>query len=180
MIFLSVGTQFPFDRLVKAVDDAFDNDLIDEEVFAQIGETSYRPRNFESVPSLDKSLFDKRLKEASGIISHAGVGTIMTALDNERPLLVMPRLKKYGEVVNDHQLAIAKRFEYLGYILAAYQEKDLPENVARLKTFIPRPRENQARIVAARISEFLYRISTSEEQSYQKTIDRAFTKSKNE
>jgi UDP-N-acetylglucosamine transferase subunit ALG13 len=49
MIFLTVGTQFPFDRLVRAVDEAFDNGAIDEEVFAQIGETSYRPRNFEQV-----------------------------------------------------------------------------------------------------------------------------------
>lgn len=177
MIFLSVGTQFPFDRLVKAVDDAFDDDLIDEEVFAQTGKSSYRPRNFESVPSLDKSLFDKRLKEASGIISHAGVGTIMTALDNEKPLLVMPRLKRYGEVVNDHQLAIARRFEELGHILAVYKEKDLSEKIKELKGFVPRPRENQAGIVAARISEFLHRISTSEEQSYQKIIDKVFSRS---
>ena len=96
MIFLTVGTQFPFDRLVKAVDDVFDDGLIDEEIFAQIGESSYKPRNFECVNTLDKRRFDRLIQETSGIISHAGVGTITMALDNEKPLLVMPRLARHG------------------------------------------------------------------------------------
>ena len=179
MLFLTVGTQFPFDRLVKAVDDAFNDGLIDEEVFAQIGESSYRPRNFESVASLGKKLFDKYMKESSSIISHAWMGTITMALDNHKPLLAMPRLKKYGEVVNNHQVAIAKKFEELGHILVAYQEKDLPEKVKELKGFVPRPRENQAKAVAARISEFLYKISTSEQRLCCGNIDKAFIKSKN-
>lgn len=163
MLFLTVGTQFPFDRLVKAVDDAFSDGLIKEEVFAQIGESSYRPHNFESVTSLGKKLFDEYVKGSSSIISHAGMGTITMALDHRKPLLVMPRLKEYGEVVNNHQVAIAQRFEELGHILVAYQERDLPEKVKKLKGFVPRPRGNQAKAVAARISEFLYGVSTSKE-----------------
>ena len=104
MIFLTVGTQFPFDRFVRAVDNIFDQGLIDEEIFAQIGETSYKPRNFESVVSLEKKVFDERFKGASSVISHAGVGTIMVALKNHKPLLVMPRMKRYKEHVNDHQV----------------------------------------------------------------------------
>ncbi|MGD8786373.1 MAG: glycosyltransferase [Phycisphaerales bacterium] len=155
MIFLTVGTQFPFDRLVKAVDDALSEGLIDEEIFAQIEETSYKPRNFESVVSLDKKMFDEWLKKASGIISHAGMGTITTALDNEKPLLVMPRLKRYGEVVNDHQVAIARKFEELGHLLAVYNVEILPDGIRKLKNFVPLERKANPQAVACRIGHFL-------------------------
>jgi UDP-N-acetylglucosamine transferase subunit ALG13 len=155
MIFLTVGTQFPFDRLVKSVDLAFDKGLVDEDIIAQIGESLYKPRNFRTVASLDKDIFDKRLKEASSIISHAGIGTITMALENKKPLLVMPRLAKYGEVVNDHQAAIAKRFSELGYILAAYDSNDFPDEICKLKNFIPRERKVDPKPVADRICRFL-------------------------
>jgi UDP-N-acetylglucosamine transferase subunit ALG13 len=155
MIFLTVGTQFPFERLVKSVDEIIGRNGFKEEIFAQIGDSAYQPRNFEAVPSLEKHLFDKCIREASGIISHAGVGTIIMALNNGKPLLVMPRLKRYGEVINDHQVAIAEKFEELGHILVAYQEKDLLENFKKLKGFVPKPRENQAKELVNRINTFL-------------------------
>ena len=155
MIFLTVGTQFPFDRLVKAVDDALDEGLIEEEIFAQIGETSYKPHNFESVVFLDKNLFDRHLKESTSIIGHAGMGTITMALDNKKPLLVMPRLRKYGEVVNDHQVDIARKFSELGHLLAVYDAKDLPDGILRLKEFVPTERKACAEAVAKRIARFL-------------------------
>jgi len=155
MIFLTVGTQFPFDRLVKAVDEVLDKGLIDEELFAQIGETSYRPHNFESAASLEKTLFDKYVTQASGIIGHAGMGIITMALANNKPLLVMPRLRKYGEVVNNHHLSIARRFEELGHLLVAYREEDLPRKAGELKHFVPKKRQTQAEEVANRITGFL-------------------------
>jgi len=158
MIFLTVGTQFPFDRLVKAVDEAFDKGLIDEEVLAQIGQTSYKPHNFGYTASLEKKLFDEQLKKASGVISHAGVGTIILALDNKKPLLVMPRLKKYGEVVNNHQVAIARKFEECGNILVAYEEEQLLQKIIELKSFVPRKRHIQTEAIADRIANFLQTI----------------------
>ena len=155
MIFLTVGTQFPFDRFVRAVDNIFDQGLIDEEIFAQIGETSYKPRNFESVASLEKKIFDERFKRASSVISHAGVGTITVALKNHKPLLVMPRMKRYKEHVNDHQVATAKKFEELGHILAVYDVKDLPNGIRKLKNFIPRKRKASPDAIADRIRRFL-------------------------
>ena len=110
MIFLTVGTQFPFNRLVKAIDDAAGNNQFNDKIVAQIGVTTYNPKNFEGIPSLEKKLFDKYFNEAKYVISHAGIGTITLALERRKPMLVMPRLKKYGEVVNDHQVAIAKKF----------------------------------------------------------------------
>lgn len=155
MIFLTVGTQFPFDRLVRAIDNVLGEGLIEDEIFAQIGQTSYKPRNFEAVASLEKRVFDEHLKAASALIGHAGMGTITMALENGKPLLVMPRLRRYREVVNDHQLAIARKFEAYGHVLVAYQEKDLRSKAGELKHFVPTRRQTQVEQVVRRISTFL-------------------------
>ena len=155
MIFLTVGTQLPFDRLVKAVDKAVNKSGMGEVVFAQIGKSEYRPFSFEAVSCLDKHLFDKHFCEASCIISHAGMGTIVLAMKYNKPLLVMPRRSCYREVVNDHQIAIAKRLEQMGHILVAYKEEEIPEKLEQLKTFVPRERQAQPQAVAVRISRFL-------------------------
>jgi len=158
MIFLTVGTQFHFDRLVKAVDQAVGQNAFNEKIFAQIGTISYKPCNFDAVASMEKDVFDRYIHEASGIIGHAGMGTITMALENHKPLLVMPRLAKYGEVVNDHQVAIAKKFEQLGYLLVAYETEQIPEKLEQLKTFIPRNRQTQPQAVVDRVSQFLREI----------------------
>lgn len=155
MIFITVGTQFPFDRLVKAFDEVVSRNGFEEEIFAQIGNSSYRPQNFEAISSLEKKVFDKHICEASCIISHAGMGTITTALEHNKPLLVMPRLKKYGEVVNDHQVAIARKFEEFGHLLVAYNIEDLPDRIRELKNFVPRKRKANPQAIAERISHFL-------------------------
>jgi UDP-N-acetylglucosamine transferase subunit ALG13 len=155
MIFLAVGTQFPFDRLVMALDECLDTGLIDEEIFGQVGETSYRPRNFRWSPFLEKKEFDRKIETATKIIGHAGIGIIKTALDNNKPMLVMPRLRMYREVVHDHQVEIAKKFEELGYLLAAYNVQELFEKIRMLKNFVPQKRESQVDSVVQRISEFL-------------------------
>jgi UDP-N-acetylglucosamine transferase subunit ALG13 len=159
MIFLTVGTQFPFDRLVKSVDEMISENGFKDEIFAQIGESSYQPRNFEAVSFLEKRLFDKHIREASGIISHGGIGTIAMALEYNKPLLAMPRLKRYGEVVHDHQVAIVKRFELLGHILVAYEVAELPAKIKQLKNFMPCRRAAQPQAVAGRIAQFLNELS---------------------
>jgi len=162
MIFLTVGTQFPFDRLVKAADQAIEAGKMDEEICAQVGDSSYRPRCFEAVSHMEKHLFDECVHKASAIIGHAGMGTITTALDQDKPLLVMPRLRKYREAVNDHQLAIARKFEKLGHILVAYDAEELPAKIEALKSFVPRKRKAQPGQVTERISRFLDGLSGSE------------------
>jgi beta-1,4-N-acetylglucosaminyltransferase len=159
MIFLCVGTQFAFDRMVRAVDESAGKGLFDEKIYAQIGETTYIPHNFEHVKFLDKESFDKWVAEATRVISHAGMGIISAALDANKPLLVMPRQKKFGEVVNDHQVAIAKKYEQYGHLLVALTETELPEKIVQLKTFAPKPRHNQASEVADRIKRFLNELS---------------------
>ena len=155
MIFLTVGTAFPFDRLVCAIDDAITRKEIDIEVFAQVGIGGYRPRNFPSVETLNKKEFDEYFNKADAIIAHAGMGTITMALEKNKPILVMPRLKKYRELVNDHQRATANRFEQLGHIVAAYNKDDISVKIQLLESFKPVPRINQAKKVSERIASFL-------------------------
>jgi UDP-N-acetylglucosamine transferase subunit ALG13 len=161
MIFLTVGTQFPFDRLVRAVDEAAGRNGFDEQIFAQVGTGSYRPENFEAVPSLAKAIFDERLCEADGIISHAGIGTITMALEHKKPLLVMPRLARYDDVVNDHQLALAEKFEQLGHLLLARCPEEVADKLEQLKSFVPTARRPQPEAAAGRISDFLSELCAS-------------------
>ena len=155
MIFLTVGTQFGFDRLVKAVDETVGQGVIAEEVFAQIGSGEYEPRNIKFARMLEKEDFDTKLAEASAVISHAGIGTITTAINLNKPVLAMPRLKGFGELVNDHQLHTARKFEQLGHILAVYSSDDLPAKIELLKHFVPKVRENQVLEVVNRIKKCL-------------------------
>ena len=159
MIFLTVGTQFPFDRLIKTVDNLINDALIDDEIFAQIGKSSYKPRNFAYANFLDRHLYESYVQKASALMSHAGIGTIMMAFDKEKALLVMPRLRRYKEAVNDHQVAIAKKFSELGHLLAAYEAEDLADCIHRLKDFIPSKRQASPHAVADRIRSFLNSLS---------------------
>jgi UDP-N-acetylglucosamine transferase subunit ALG13 len=159
MIFLTVGTQFSFDRLVRAVDEALDGNGGREEIFAQIGDSSYKPRNFPAVASLDKHQFDESFRRASGIIWHAGMGTIGMALEQNKPLLVLPRRKKFGEVVNDHQVAIARKFEQLGHVLAAYELDQIADKMSLLKTFVPRPRQACPDAIGRHIADYLNKLA---------------------
>ena len=168
MIFLTVGTLFPFDRLIKAVDQAYEKGLFEEEIFAQTGNNSYKPRNFECVYSLDKHLFDEKVQKASGIISHGGIGIISTALQYNKPLLVMPRMTQFKEHVNNHQVSTVRRFEQDGYVLAAYDAAELAAKIKKLKSFVPAKRQPQTESVAKRIATFLNEMCESKNISLKK------------
>lgn len=170
MIFLTVGTQFPFNRLVRAVDEAMGQDLISDDIFGQIGESSYKPENFDAVAYLSKEQFDKCVQEASNVIGHAGIGTITIALEYNKPLLVLPRLKRYGEIVNDHQLDITRKFEHLGYLLAAYSAEELSEKINGLESFVPRKWQSQTDKVTKRISTFLNELRRLRQFTYNKSL----------
>ncbi len=107
MIFVTVGTQLPFDRLVRAVDEwAGAGDA--PAVFAQIGDSLYRPAHMEWAQYLPADQFRRRIEAAKLIVSHAGMGNLLAALQAQKPLIVMPRRAGLNEIRNDHQLATAK------------------------------------------------------------------------
>lgn len=155
MIFVTVGTSFPFDRLIRALDEIVEQGIFTEEIFAQVGKGGYRPSHFNWVETLTKQEFDAYFNQAESLIAHAGMGTITMALQQHKPILVIPRLKQFKELVNDHQLATAKQFERSGHVLAAYHVDELLLKIQSLKTFHPAPRKNQAEQVSKYIGNFL-------------------------
>jgi UDP-N-acetylglucosamine transferase subunit ALG13 len=123
LIFVTVGTELPFDRLVRAVDRwASENGRSD--LFAQIGQGSWVPK-FPYKQFLEPSEFAEKFQSATLVVAHAGMGTILTALHYGKPLIVVPRLAALGEHRNDHQLATAQRLLEMGRIYVASNEDEL-------------------------------------------------------
>ena len=124
MIFVTVGTQLPFDRLVRVVD-AWAATQPCEAVFGQIGPTKLCPAQMEWTSFLAPEDHRKRFEAASLIIAHAGMGTILFALTNSKPLIIMPRRASLGEHRNDHQVATARQFADRAGITVAMDEEAL-------------------------------------------------------
>lgn len=119
MIFLTLGTQLPFDRLVTALDEVAAD--LDEPVFGQIGNSRIRPAHFESVDFLSPVEFKALFEAARVIVGHAGIGTILSGLKAQKPLVLMARRAALGEHRNDHQLATVAQ---LGRIRGIHVAKD--------------------------------------------------------
>lgn len=131
MIFVTVGTDLPFDRMVRVIDDwARANHRAD--VFAQIGEGAWKPEFIRYSHFLQPPEFSQRFGEASLIISHAGMGTILSALRHGKPILVMPKRASLGEHRSEHQVATAKRMRELGNVNVALDEEELRSWLGRL------------------------------------------------
>ncbi len=138
MIFVIVGTQEPFDRLVKTIDNWAGKNNI-KNVFAQIARSKYNPHNLKSESFIEPSRFNLLFNKADLIIAHAGMGTILKALENNKPIIVMPRLAELKEHRNNHQLATAKSLLKLNYLNVAFNEKELTgmlNNIDNIKSFI--------------------------------------------
>lgn len=136
MIFVVLGTQkFQLNRLLKLIDYYVKAGILKEEVVAQIGNSDYEPENYTYCRFMDKSEFDSYVKKASVVITHSGVGSIISALLAKKPVIVFPRLEKYKEHVDNHQLDIANAFARKQYVLCCYEEDDLIELLEDSKTF---------------------------------------------
>lgn len=123
MIFATVGTQAPFDRFIKMLDELAVN--LNEDVIAQTFNGEYKPKNIKTVDFVPPDEFSKYFSKARLIVSHAGMGTILSALTKHKPIIVIPRLASLGEHRNDHQLATAMRLDELGFVNVAYDRKQL-------------------------------------------------------
>ena len=96
MIFVTVGTQFPFDRLIRYVDEWVGQHAANG--IAQTAEGEYQPQHLRGEAFMPAETFNQHLQAASLIISHAGMGNIITALENRKPIIVMNRQHALGEL----------------------------------------------------------------------------------
>lgn len=130
MIFLTIGTQLPFDRLVEMLDRVAPH--LQEEIVGQIGVGSYRPSNFNAVDQLDPQTFNQTFKSSRVVVGHAGIGTVLSGRKFQKPLVLMPRRAAAGEHRNDHQLATAAQ-------LRSIEGVSLFESEAELKDLLLQP-----------------------------------------
>jgi UDP-N-acetylglucosamine transferase subunit ALG13 len=149
VIFVTVGTDLPFDRMMRVVDQ-WAADTGRKDIFAQIGETEWRPRHMSYSKFLDPPEFVRRFESATTIISHAGMGTILSALRYQKPILVMPRRASLGEQRNEHQLATARRLSEMGKISVAFDEAALRRSLDHLDQF-----QTRAKIEAVASADLL-------------------------
>ena len=160
MIFLTVGSMFAFDRLVRAVDELARQGAIGDELVAQIGDGSFEPRHMAFHRFLEKRDYEQHVTGARSMIAHAGAGTIEMALAQLKPLLVVPRIGRLGEHVNDHQFATARKFEQLGHVLAAYGVNEIAPRLKELSSFTPNPRIADRERLARRIAVFMAEVQS--------------------
>lgn len=134
MILVTLGTQkFQMNRLVEAVDKLAKD--IDEEVFVQKGNSSYVPQNCEYADFVDRDKFKNMIENCSVLVTHSGVGSIMTGINANRPVVVVPRLAKYNEHVDDHQKQIAEAFASKKCVLYCKSLKKLPQIIEEARTY---------------------------------------------
>lgn len=110
--FVTVGTQLPFDRMIKLVDSFFTENNITNVTY-QIGKGDYIPNKGAVYSDIEPQKFDDYCKDCDVIISHAGIGSLLTASEYAKPVIIMPRLSKFKEHRNDHQLATVVSFSSL-------------------------------------------------------------------
>lgn len=148
-IFVTVGAQIPFDRLITAVDHWAASHAAAHQIFAQVGELGYRPVNMAYVELLEPPGFKQRVLWADVLVAHAGMGSILTALQFGKPILVMPRQGRLKETRNDHQVATALRFKAMNKVAVAMDEMEIPAQLDGLALL------GQAEQISDRASEEL-------------------------
>lgn len=128
MIFVTVGTHYAsFDRLIKKMDEIALN--LDDEVIMQIGHTDYKPKNAKWFKFLDMKDIHDLYKKADVIISHAGAGTLIECLSYEKPLIIVPRLKKFNEHIDDQQIELAEALDKTNKAIAVCDIAKLADNL---------------------------------------------------
>lgn len=130
MIFVCTGSRnYQFNRLIEALDKLVAGGEITEEIFAQIGDSTYLPKHFKYAHFLDTEDFKDYQDKARLIISHGGAGTIVGALKRGKYVIAVPRLSEYGEHIDDHQMQIVKGFEDQQFIKAVYDMDKLGDTI---------------------------------------------------
>ncbi|MDC7799932.1 glycosyltransferase [Stenotrophomonas geniculata] len=156
MILVTVGTQFGFDRLIQWMD-LWAVAHPDVDVFAQIGDGDFQPAHMRWTREISPMEFPSVISTASVIVSHAGMGTIISANLSSKTIIIVPRRADLGEHRNEHQLATARRFSDLPGCRVAETQEQLDAHLANLDSSVSASMGAAAGDLSQRIFEFLER-----------------------
>lgn len=157
MILVLLGTQNnSFHRLLEEIEKNIESGNINDKVVVQAGFTKYNSNKMQIFDMIPQEELDKLIKEADLVITHGGVGSIMSAVKLGKKVIAVPRLKKYGEHVNDHQLEIIETFKKQGIIIGINDVNELPQALIDAKKLLgTRPKSSQENKIVQIIDDFI-------------------------
>lgn len=161
MILVLLGTQNnSFHRLLEEIDRLIEKKIISEKVVAQAGYTKYTPQyaskeQLQIIDFVDRETLAKYQDEASFIITHGGVGSIISSIEKSKKVIAVPRKHQYEEHVNDHQKDIVELFNQKGYIIGIGDVRELEDAIERVKDFVPKKYEHVNQKMLKIITDFI-------------------------
>ena len=159
MILVLLGTQNnSFRRLLEEIDKLIEKKIIKEEVIVQSGYTKYDSENMKVFSLIPKEELEELQEKSNYIITHGGVGSIVSSVKKGKKVIAIPRLHKYNEHVNDHQKEIVEYFNDKGYIIGIDNVEQLEKAVSNIEKFVPKKYENNNKKMLKIISEFIDKI----------------------
>lgn len=146
MILVMLGTQNnSFERLLKKMDELIEKKVIDEKVIVQSGYTNYESKNMRIFDLIPQEELEKFQEQADLIITHGGVGSIVSSIKKGKKVIAVPRLHRYHEHVNDHQKQIVEAFDKKGYIIGIQRIDELRKAIISAQDFVPKKYEENNR-----------------------------------
>ena len=156
MILVMLGTQNnSFHRLLEEIDNLIEKGIITDEVVVQAGHTKYDSKNMKIFGLISQEELEELIKKADLVITHGGVGSIITSLKKGKKVIALPRLHKYQEHVNDHQKEIVETFNEKGYIIGVQDVKKLQEAIEKSKNFVPKKYQSNNKKMLNIIENFI-------------------------
>lgn len=156
MIFVTLGTQDKsFERLLKEIDRCIDKGIIKDKVVVQAGHTKYESKNMEIFSEVSKDEFERLMDSCDLLITHGGVGSIFDGLKRDKKIIAVPRLKKYNEHTNDHQLEIVSEFSKSGYLLALTNMTMLPKLIEKARSFKPKKYKSNNEVFTKYLEDYV-------------------------
>ncbi|MBM7703975.1 PssE/Cps14G family polysaccharide biosynthesis glycosyltransferase [Metabacillus iocasae] len=156
MILVVLGThELPFTRLLNAIDEQVERGIIRDEVIVQVGHTPFESQNMKLVKFTSYEEMDRLYDQAAYIITHGGTGSITTGLKKGKKMIAAPRLVKYGEHNDNHQLEIVNQFEATGHLIAWHDGIDLSEAISKMTTFEPAPFQSGRKQIISILKDFI-------------------------
>lgn len=159
MILVLLGTQNnSFRRLLEEIEKNIKDGTIKEEVIVQAGYTKFQSYKMRIVDLISKEQLEQFQDEANLIITHGGVGSIVSSLKRGKKVIAVPRMHEYGEHVNNHQKEIVKDFNDKGYLIGIDKVEDLKQALIKVKDFEPKKYQPNNEKMLKIIEEFIDKI----------------------
>ena len=156
MVLVFLGTQNnSFHRLLEKVENCIENKVINEDVIVQAGYTKYNSDKMQIFDLIPREKLEELQKEANLIITHGGVGSIISSIEKGKKVIAVPRLHEFQEHVNNHQIEIVKNFNELGFIIGIEDVKELDIAIQKSKTFSPKEYKKDNNLMLKIIEDFI-------------------------